>query len=195
MRIVAFPNGDICPVKTLRAYLDATHEMPARKRTDALFISSDGLHAITGETISKGVLALMSEIGIDTSKFKAHSTRSTAASTLVMEGMPMPEVLKRANWASAETFQRYYKRDFVDSDEKITNIIHSKLLPQRNEVSLSNNDSIEVIQHKCLPQSFHHNFRQKLKIPTITLIGGQHHSSGSQIFQYRREPRHHPNNN
>ena len=132
MRLVELTEKYCCPVYTLRKYLNLTRDDEARKTSDQLFISLENHAPLTGERISKLVRQLMDALGIGR-EFKAHSTRSTSTSTALLAGLPMQWILARANWSTAATFQKYYKKECVDMDCAVTNIIQSKLLPQRNE--------------------------------------------------------------
>ena len=103
-RIVAFSkNPKVCPVQALKVYLNTTHDAPARKDSEKLFIATNGLHAVTDETISTWITTLIPELGIDASSYTSHSTRATSASTALIEGLPLHAILSRANWGTAAT--------------------------------------------------------------------------------------------
>ena len=51
--------------------------------------------------------------GTDTSRFGAHSTRSTSTSAAVAKGTPVDTVLKAAGWSGGSTFSKYYKKAAV----------------------------------------------------------------------------------
>jgi integrase-like protein len=140
-RLVGFNEKACCPVYTLRKYLHWTKDDEARKNSDRLFISLETHTPLTGERISKLVRQLMDNLGIG-GEFKAHSTRATATSTALLTGLPMQWILTKANWSTAATFGKYYKKDCIDLDCAVTNIIQTKLLPQRDEVPISNTSSI-----------------------------------------------------
>ena len=53
---------------------------------------------------------MMAEAGIDTQKFKAHSTRGAAVSKARAQGLSVEQILERADWARASTFRRFYHR-------------------------------------------------------------------------------------
>jgi integrase-like protein len=129
VRIVAFEDEGCCPVVTLKKYLHATKDMEARKLSDALFLTRDGRDPLKAERISKLLKIFMEIIGIN-EKFTPHSTRATAPSSMLLESMPIPWIMARANWGSATTFAKHYRKDFVDRDCAVTNTIQSKLLPQ-----------------------------------------------------------------
>ena len=52
----------------------------------------------------------MLEAGIDLSKFKAHSTRSAAVSSVPLAGLFVDEIAKMGDWSNAGTFYKYSKR-------------------------------------------------------------------------------------
>ena len=47
--------------------------------------------------------------GVDPT-YKAHSTRASSPSAAVEQGLPIDEVLRAADWASARTFERHYHK-------------------------------------------------------------------------------------
>ena len=48
--------------------------------------------------------------GVDTSQFKGHPTRGAAASAASRAKVPLEVILATANWSSADTFLRFYKK-------------------------------------------------------------------------------------
>ena len=98
--------------------------------------------------------------------------------------------MKRANWASAETCQRFYKRGSVDQDMEVTNIVHSKLLSQRSEVPLKSNvDSIVNMNLVCLCELFE-GLRDRSNSAILTAYNAYGSSGeGSATFVPRS---HHP---
>ena len=62
-------------------------------------------------TLAKCLLSTMQGAGIDTAKFKAHSSRSAGASDLVNKGYSLTQILQRADWSqSSRTFDSFYNR-------------------------------------------------------------------------------------
>ena len=47
--------------------------------------------------------------GIDTSTFKAHSTRSASTSQAGLQNASIEDILKRGSWSNKSTGQRFYK--------------------------------------------------------------------------------------
>ena len=53
----------------------------------------------------------MGKAGIDTDKFKAHSTRAASSSALKRSGMSVKQILLKANWSEkSRTFSKFYDR-------------------------------------------------------------------------------------
>ena len=52
----------------------------------------------------------MFEAGIDTSIFKAHSTRSASTSAVKKDNIPIDHILKLAGWTNVRTFDKYYDK-------------------------------------------------------------------------------------
>ena len=111
-----------CPVVTLKKYLHATKEMEGRKSSDALFLTLDGKNPLKAERISKMLRILMGALGIN-EKYRPHSTRATAPSTAILDSMPIPWILARANWKSASTLEKHYRKDLVNRDCEVTSTI------------------------------------------------------------------------
>ena len=67
--------------------------------------------SVTAIALAKRLLAAMDGAGIDTSSFKAHSTRSSGASSMRNKGLSLAQVLKRGYWSDrTRTFEVFYDR-------------------------------------------------------------------------------------
>ena len=67
-------------------------------------------------TIARWIKSVLGKAGIDTSIFKAHSTRSASTSRALSSGVPLEEVLKMADWSGPSTFNRFsYRPSFGNS--------------------------------------------------------------------------------
>ena len=69
------------------------------------------LKGVTANTVSNWI----KDVGIDTTRFKAHSTRSAATSKAFRNGTPIDDVLMMAEWSHARTFFRFYCRSANES--------------------------------------------------------------------------------
>jgi len=62
------------------------------------------------DTLARWVKNILSSAGVDTSKFKAHSTRSAATSFAAKQNVNVTDILSAVGWSSEQTFQRFYNR-------------------------------------------------------------------------------------
>ena len=108
-------NPKLCPVTSLRAYEKKTEGLRHPSNT-SLFISVKKPHLpVSSQTLSRWIKNFLSEAGIDTNQFTAHSTRGVATSTALALGVSLPEIMKAANWKRQSTFTRYYCRPTIDN--------------------------------------------------------------------------------
>ena len=56
-------------------------------------------------------------VGIVTSLYKAHSSRSASTSKVKILGMSHKDILKRGHWSEASTWQRHYNNEIVNIRE------------------------------------------------------------------------------
>lgn len=105
----------ICPAKTLLAYLDKTRGL--RRDCNYLFISHRKPHAIVGpQSISRWIKSTLDECGVDVSIFSAHSTRHASTSRARLLGLSVDTIRKTAGWSgTSSTFARFYDRTIVSN--------------------------------------------------------------------------------
>jgi len=60
----------------------------------------------------------LTEAGINTDIFKAHSARGASSSIAASAGVTTADILKATDWSSAGTFQKFYLRPSKGSDDK-----------------------------------------------------------------------------
>ena len=102
-------NSTLCPVDTLRVYLDKTRSL--RGEESRLFVSFIKPHkVVTSSSIARWLKSMLQEAGIDISIFGAHSTRGASSSAAVRAGITTGDILKAANWSSESVFQRFYHK-------------------------------------------------------------------------------------
>lgn len=61
-------------------------------------------------TIARWMKSCLQKAGVDTSKFKAHSARTVAATKTAISGLTDEDVMKAADWSSESVFQKFYYR-------------------------------------------------------------------------------------
>lgn len=121
----------LCVIKELQRHCAWIKSIPAEERQGVtaddpdkvLFISAKPSRVgvtpsgiikrhtpLQASTIAGDVLSVLSKAGIDTEKWKAHSLRGAAATHMFDKGVHVEKILALGRWASASTFEKYYKR-------------------------------------------------------------------------------------
>ena len=101
----------LCPVEALKAYEERTLPFRNNLGENRVFRSFIGKHGpVTSSTIARWIKSCLQKAGVDTSKFKAHSTRAAAATKAAMSGLTVDEIMKAADWSSEGVFQKFYYR-------------------------------------------------------------------------------------
>lgn len=110
-------NINICPATALEDYLTKTKDI--RMQNSNLFLTCIRPYKnATAQTISKWIKAVLSESGVDTTLFRAHSTRHASTSAANAAGVSIDIIRKTAGWTSSSyTFAKFYNRPIVDASE------------------------------------------------------------------------------
>lgn len=102
-------NQSICPVRTLNHYLSRTETLRERSDKSQLFISFIKPHnPVSSATIARWLKLVLELAGIDTSIFKAHSTRGASTSAAAQSGVTTNDILLAADWNSESVFCKFY---------------------------------------------------------------------------------------
>ena len=105
-KYVADPR--LCIYSHLKEYIARTKVI--RGDTLQLLIShSRPHHAASSETISRWCKQFLGLAGIDTAKYKGHSTRAASTSLLAQSNsVNLSQILRAAGWSNEQTFRRFY---------------------------------------------------------------------------------------
>lgn len=105
----AFPdNQKICIIRTLMAYILRTKDI---RTSSKLFISYVAPHrAIWSQTISRWLSKDLRLAGIPL-HYTGYSTRGASTSAAAEAGLPIPDIMEAADWASSRTFEQFYHRN------------------------------------------------------------------------------------
>ena len=115
MRLRRQPEG-VCPVYWLRTYLAHADPLRHQVKRSRLFIGLKKPHASVGRsTLSRWIKSCPQKSGVDVALYSAHSTRGARTSAAVAAGIPIDSVLKKANWASVTTFNRFYNKPLTSA--------------------------------------------------------------------------------
>ena len=98
----------LCTYNHLTEYIIRTKLI--RYDVQQLLISHSSLHhAASSETISRWCKQFLSLAGIDTAKYKGHSTHAASTSLLAQSNtVKLENVLKGAGWSNEHCFRRFY---------------------------------------------------------------------------------------
>ena len=115
-KLKAYPvDRRLCVIFTLKEYLIRTENI--RDGNTCLFISYVKPHgSVSRDTISRWLRTVMSNAGIDCTRFKTHSIRSASVSKAKCQFVPIDQILKKAGWSNTKTFGVYYDKP-VKSDK------------------------------------------------------------------------------
>lgn len=103
----------LCIYSVLKVFIEKTENLRTSSR---LFISYRKPHdAITRETLSRWIKAVLTASGVDTSVFTAHSTRAASTSAAYGKNVPVPQILSTADWSNASTFAKFYKKKVLQN--------------------------------------------------------------------------------
>ena len=116
------PDTRLCVVHYLRTYVRRTEEVRGQERQ--LFISHSKPHGkVSSQTVSRWIKEALTVAGVDTSKYKAHSTRSAAVSAASRANVPVKCILTQAGWSREKTFQRFYNKPLTDDREEFSQAV------------------------------------------------------------------------
>ena len=108
-------DNSSCPVATLTECMSRTEGLrkSASSEETRLFISFIKPHkAMSTATVARWRKSVLSAAGIDTSVFKPHSVRGASVTHKYVQGVPVVDILRMADWSNEHTFRKYYLRDY-----------------------------------------------------------------------------------
>ena len=106
----AYPKDEkLCTIAHLKEYIKRT--TPFRNASKQLLLSHVKPHGpVSKDTISRWCRTVLSTAGVDTSKFKGHSTRAASSSFLADNNINIKDIILSAGWSSERTFQQFYHK-------------------------------------------------------------------------------------
>ena len=114
-------NAPLCPKRCLFEYISRPEKL---RNSTKLFVSLIKPHGhVSTDTLARWVKQVFHLAGIDTSIFKAHSTRGAATSALFFKGAPIKHILSLANWSNERTFRRFYLRPTNQVDLEVGKMV------------------------------------------------------------------------
>ena len=110
----AYPkNNNLCVVRTITRYLERTEEI-RNGNTQLLLSYIAPFRPISRATLARWTIMALSAAGVDTAKYKAHSTRGAAASAARAMGANLNAIMRNASWKDAKSFAMFYNKTISD---------------------------------------------------------------------------------
>jgi integrase len=99
----------LCVVEAIKCYLDKTKEI---RTGDKLFIRScKPYSAVCSQTIGKWLVKVLTEAGVNTRHFGAHSFRHASTSAAASKGICVDSILSCVGWSrNSSVFANYYNK-------------------------------------------------------------------------------------
>lgn len=108
-------NPKVCPAKTIQDYIERTRDRPTNVNS-LLITYKKPYKAATTQSISRWIKQVLSQSGVDTSVFSAHSTRHASTSAAASAGVSLDVIRRTAGWTQqSNTFAKYYNRKIISS--------------------------------------------------------------------------------
>ena len=121
IQLTPFEEEKLCVVTLLHQYLAATKSV--RKDDNLLISYVKPYRAVTCDTIRRWILGVMTSAGVNTSIFKAHSTRSASASAASRNKVPIAAIMRAGMWRSENTFSKFYNRPVEKLDNSFAEAV------------------------------------------------------------------------
>jgi len=108
------PDESLCPVKSLKTYLNLTRPVRIGDTNYKLLLSHQFPHkSVTNDTIRRWLKTAISEAGVDVSVVQGHSIRSTSSSAAQRKGASISEILASGGWGKASVWQKFYNMELA----------------------------------------------------------------------------------
>ena len=109
LRFNSYPEKSLCVRYTLEQYLSQTQKFRMNRKLFISFVKPR--RSVTRHTISRWIKPVLKNAGIDVQVYKAHSTRSASSSAALRAGVNLKEIMSKAGWKNAKTFEQFYNKD------------------------------------------------------------------------------------
>uniref|UniRef100_T1J8R6 Tyr recombinase domain-containing protein n=1 Tax=Strigamia maritima TaxID=126957 RepID=T1J8R6_STRMM len=120
--VTRFKDPRLCPVTLIKFYLHYTKHY--RQGSQNLFLgASKPFKPVSSTTIARWIKSTLSDAGVNTAVFSAHSTRAAATSFAFKKGIHLSHILLAADWSSARIFKHFYNKPIAQSNKEFSNTV------------------------------------------------------------------------
>lgn len=121
-----YTDKSICVVNCLKTYLEKTANL---RHDDYLFIQTKApYNRASTQTISNWLKEVLTESGVDTQKFSAHSYRHASTSKAKTLGVSIDTIFRAAGWSkSSKVFAQFYNRPIPISENFAESILANQV--------------------------------------------------------------------
>ena len=110
------PGRVVRGIECIDRYMELSN--PWRKNESQLLLSYiRPYEKVSTSTISRWVVDVLKQSGIDTEMYKAHSTRSASTSKVKRKlnifRLSISDILKRRHWSGESTFQKFCNKELI----------------------------------------------------------------------------------
>lgn len=117
-----YNNPSICPAATVMSYLSITTPIRPRSETRLLLTIKKPHKAASSQTIGRWIKLTLEESGVDTSVYRAHSTRHAATSAAFRSGINVDTIRRCAGWSGhSRVFADFYNRPVINGSTNLFN--------------------------------------------------------------------------
>lgn len=120
LRLYKYNIEELCVYKTLEQYIEATSKLRSSSKLLVSFIKPH--NAVTSSTIGRWIKNTLTQAGIDTQTFTAHSTRC-AATSKACASVSADIILATAGWNEESTFRKFYDKPVAITDQMSTAVL------------------------------------------------------------------------
>ena len=105
-------DKSLCVVSLLDTYIECSKSWRQDQQKGQSLLSFVKPHnEVVKSTISRWIKEVLKQSGINVEHSKANSARSASSSKAQMSGLPVEEIIKRGNWSSKSTWQKFCNKN------------------------------------------------------------------------------------
>ena len=72
---------------------------------------------VHSSTVSRWIIKILRETGVDVDVFKGYSTRSASTSKACLSGISVDDIRSRGSWSNESTWQNFYHKQVLSKEQ------------------------------------------------------------------------------